>query len=61
MRTSRKYLDLNFIKILPNTQTQTPTTMAIIETIEPKPAEMNAYEKQLLRSNIHYDKNKKNY
>ena len=58
MRTSRKYLDLNYIKILPNTQTQTPTTMATIETTEPKPVEMNAYQKQLLRSSNYYDKNK---
>jgi DNA polymerase IIIc chi subunit len=58
MRTSRKYLDLNYIKILPNTQTPTPTTMATIETTEPKPVEMNAYQKQLLRSWNYYEKNK---
>ncbi len=48
MRTSRKYLDLNYIKILPSTQTQTQTqtstAMAAVETIEPKPVELNAYQ-----------------
>jgi hypothetical protein len=34
MRTSRRYLDLNYIKILPNTST--PTTAATVAaTIEP--------------------------
>jgi hypothetical protein len=57
MRTSRRYLDLNYIKILPNTQTQTPTTAATIATIEPKQEELNAYQKQL-RSNNYYENNK---
>jgi hypothetical protein len=29
-KTSRKYLDLNYIKILPNTQTQIQTEMATV-------------------------------
>ena len=56
MRTSRRYLDLNYIKILPNTQTI--STMATITPTEPKETELNAYQKQLLRSKNNYEKNK---
>ncbi len=56
MRSSRRYLDLNYIKILPNTTT--PTTAATtISTIEPKQDQLNANQKQLLRSNNYYENN----
>ena len=58
MRTSRRYLDLNYIKILPNTQTQMQTPAAAIATVESKPEQLNAYQKQLLRNNDYYEKNK---
>ncbi len=47
MRTSRKYLDLNYIKILPNalTPTQTQTEMAIVSSSDARPTEFNAHQK----------------
>ena len=43
MRTSRQYLDLNYIKILPDTKKETG---------------LNAYQKQLMRSRDYYENNK---
>jgi hypothetical protein len=57
MRTSRNYLDLNYINILPNTQTTLTITTPEPNPI-PKETELNAYQKQLLRSKINYEKNK---
>lgn len=56
MRTSRKYLDMNYIKILPNTQTTTPVINTNTPKIEQLP--LNAYKKQLARSKEYYDNNK---
>ena len=59
MRTSRKYLDLNYIKILPNMTTTTPMANITHEPIQtPNEPELNAYQKQLLRSRNNYEKNK---
>ena len=58
MRTSRRYLDLNYIKILPNTQAQMQNPAAAIANVEPKPEQLNAYQKQLLRNNDYNEKNK---
>ena len=55
MRTSRRYLDLNYIKILPNTQAQMQNPAAAIATVELKPEQLNAYQKQLLRNNDYYE------
>ncbi len=44
MRTSRRYLDLNYIKILPNTQAQMQNPAAAIATVELKPEQLNAYQ-----------------
>jgi len=57
MRTSRKYLDLNYIKILPDTQTQNTTPNIAFDT-KPAKTELTAYQKQLLRSKKYYDNNK---
>ena len=56
MRTSRRYLESNYIKILPNTQT--PITSEIVFDTKPAKTELNAYQKQLLRSKNYYDNNK---
>ncbi len=50
---NKKYLDLNYIKIqvLPNTQTQMQIPAAATTTVEPKPEQLKAYQKQLLRNN----------
>ncbi len=57
MRTSLRYLDLNYIKILPITTT--PTTAATVAaTIKPKQAELNAFQKQFLRRFNYYENNK---
>jgi hypothetical protein len=57
MRTSRKYLDLNYIKILPNTQTQAAMTTHEISNTK-KETGLNAYQKQLMRSRDYYENNK---
>jgi hypothetical protein len=57
MRTSRKYLDLNYIKILPNTQTQAAMTTPEISNTK-KETGLNAYQKQLMRSRDYYENNK---
>lgn len=57
MRTSRKYLDLNYIKILPDTQTQNTTPNIAFDT-KPAKTELTAYQKQLLRNKNYYDNNK---
>lgn len=57
MRTSREYLDLNYIKILPNTQTQAAMTIPEISNTK-KETGLNAYQKQLMRSRNYYENNK---
>jgi hypothetical protein len=57
MRTSRRYLDLNYIKILPNTQTQAAMTTPEISNTK-KETGLNAYQKQLMRSRDYYENNK---
>jgi hypothetical protein len=49
MRTSRKYLDMNYIKILPDTPEISNTK---------KETELNSYQKQLMRSRDYYQNNK---
>ena len=57
MRTSRRYLDNNYIKVkmMDNTVYDNKET---IQTVKEKPTEMNAYQKQLLRSKRYYDNHK---
>ncbi len=47
MRTSRKYLDLNYIQILPNTQTQAAMTTPEISNTKNETG-LNAYQKHNL-------------
>jgi hypothetical protein len=57
MRTSRRYLDSNYIKVkmMDNKVYENKET---VQTVKEKPAEMNAYQKQLLRSKRYYDNHK---
>lgn len=55
MRTSRRYLETNYIKLLSNTPTPTPE---IVFSTKPAKTELNAYQKQLLRNKSYYDSNK---
>lgn len=58
MRTSRRYLDLNYIKILPSTTTIIKQDKILNEEMTPKEDLKNSYEKQLIRSKKYYDDNK---
>ena len=58
MRTSRRYLDSNYIKVkmMDNKVYDNKETVQTVN--EKQPAEMNAYQKQLLRSKRYYDNHK---